>query len=311
MPEGSNDERRVRADREVARVLWLVLGLNLAVAAVKLALGTAIGSISLFADGVHATLDGSANIVGLIGVFVAARPPDAGHPYGHRRFEALAAVGIGLLIAAGMIEIVSGIIEGARGTRAPPEVSWASAGAVAATIGVNVFITRYEARRGRELGSALLTADASHTAADALGAIAVLASFAAVALGVPWADLAAAVVVSVLIAATAWRVLHTNLGVLTDRAQLDPHVVRRIALGVDGVQGAHRIRSRGAAGHVQLDLHIHVDPHMPVHEAHRITHAVSDAITEELPDVADVVIHTEPADGRELDLSTIAPPKRA
>ena len=292
-------------------MLWIVLGLNLAVAAVKLTLGTAIGSLSLFADGVHATLDGSANVVALIGLFAAARPPDANHPYGHRRFEALAAVVIGLLIAAGMVEIVSGIVDGARGTRAPPDVSWGSAGAVAATIVVNVFVTRYEARRGRELRSALLTADASHTAADTLGAIAVLASFAAVALGVPWADLAAAIVVSVLIAHTAWQVVRTNLGVLTDRAQLDPHAVRRIALGVEGVRGAHRIRSRGTAGHVQLDLHIHVDPQMPVEEAHTITHEVSDAIKDALPEVADVVIHTEPADGRERDLSTIAPPDLA
>lgn len=292
-------------------MLWLVLGLNVAVAAVKLVLGTAIGSVALFADGVHATLDGAANLVGLVGVFVAARPPDAGHPYGHRRYEPLAAVVIGLFIAAGMIEIVSGIVDGFRGTRQPPNVSWASAGAVAITIAINLFVTRYEARRGRELGSALLSADASHTAADTLGAASVLASFAAVALGVAWADLAAAIVVSLLIARTAWSVLRSNLGVLIDRAQLDPHAVRRVAMAVDGVRGAHRIRSRGPAGHVQLDLHIHVDPQMPVREAHAITHRVSDAIQRAMPEVADVVIHTEPADGRERDLTTIAPPERA
>jgi cation diffusion facilitator family transporter len=288
-------------------VLWIVLGLNVGVATVKLGVGTAIGSLALFADGVHATLDGSANIVGLVGVFLAARPPDAGHPYGHRRFEAIAALLIGLLIGAGMIEVVSGIVEGFSGSRPPPDVSWSSTAAVAATVVVNLFITRYEARRGRELKSALLSADAAHTAADTLGALSVLASFGAVALGVRWADLAAAIVVSVLIARTAWRVMSTNLGVLADRAQLDPHLVRSIALAVDGVEGAHRIRSRGMPGHVQLDLHIHVDPQMPVDEAHEITHRVADAIKRELPDVADVVIHTEPADGREQDLASVAP----
>jgi divalent metal cation (Fe/Co/Zn/Cd) transporter len=67
------------------------------------------------------------------------------------------------------------------------------------------------------------------------------------------------------------------------------------------VRGAHKVRSRGSREHVHLDLHIHVDPGMSVADAHALTHRVADRIREEITEVHDVVIHTEPADGRELE----------
>lgn len=302
-------DRRER-DRAVARVLWLVLGLNFAVAAVKVVLGSAVGALSLLADGVHALLDGSSNIVGLVGIAAAGRPPDAGHPYGHRRFETLAALSIGLLILAGLVTVARGFWEGIAGSRPPPSVTWTSAGLVFVTILANLFISRYEARRGAELKSALLQADSAHTLSDTLGAVAVLVSFGAVALGVRSADLVAAAVVAVLIGRTAWSILRTNLGVLADHVRLDPTRVRSVAMQVADVRGAHKVRSRGSADHVHVDLHIHVDPSMTVQRAHAVTHEVAAAVRAAFPEVADVIIHTEPADGREKDESSISPPAR-
>jgi len=89
-----------------------------------------------------------------------------------------------------------------------------------------------------------LAADAGHTLSDTLGATAVLVSFGAVALGFPRADMIAAVIVAFLIGHTAWNVLRSNVGVLADSARLDPHAVRRVALQVSDVRGAHKIRSR-------------------------------------------------------------------
>jgi cation diffusion facilitator family transporter len=297
-------------DGAVARVLWLVLGLNLAVAATKVVLGTAVGALSLLADGVHALLDASSNVVGLIGIAVAGRPPDAGHPYGHRRFETLAALSIGLLILAGMVSVIRGFWAGLAGQRPPPSVGWTSAGIVFLTIVANLVISRYEARRGVQLRSALLEADSAHTLSDTLGATAVLVSFGAVALGFRWADLMAAVVVALLIGHTSWNILRTNLGVLADRARLDPKRVRSVAMQVADVLGAHKVRSRGSPDHVHVDLHIHVDPAMTVQRAHAVTHEVAAAVRAAFPEVADVIIHTEPADGREKDETSISPPAR-
>ncbi|MCC7537791.1 MAG: cation transporter [Deltaproteobacteria bacterium] len=286
-------------DRRVRRVLWAVLAANLAVTAIKLAVGWWTGALAVLADGVHAMLDSSSNIVGLVGLWLAARPPDADHPYGHRRFETLAAATIGLLIVGGLASVTTGLIETLRAGRSAARASWASAALVAFTIGANVVVSWYEARRGRELSSPILLADAGHTRSDALGATAVLASFAGVALGYWWADPLAAVIVVVLIAKTAYGILRTNLGVLADEARLDPDAVREVALRIEGVRGAHKVRSRGALDHVHVDLHIHVDPEMSVARAHDLTHAVADEVRRSFPSVADVVIHTEPADGRE------------
>jgi cation diffusion facilitator family transporter len=194
-------------------------------------------------------------------------------------------------------------MQGLAGARPPPNVSWESAAIVLVTILANLAISRYESRRAFELKSALLEADAGHTMSDTMGACGVLLSFGAVALGFGRADLVAAVLVAILIGRTAFKILRANLGVLADHVQLDPDEVRRVAMRVDHVRGAHKVRSRGSIDHVHVDLHIHVDPTMSVERAHQVTHEVAAAVRAAFPEVADVIIHTEPADGRELDLA--------
>jgi cation diffusion facilitator family transporter len=292
-------DRRKR-DQGVTRVLVIVLVMNLCVAAIKLVISSTTGALSLLADSLHALLDASSNVVGLVGIAIASRPADAGHPYGHRRFETLAALTIGLFILSGMGGILYEVVQGLAGRRAAPDVSWTSATIVLVTIIANLAISRYESRQAAGLKSGLLEADAGHTMSDTLGATGVLVSFGAVALGFRQADLVAAVLVAILIGHTAFRILRANLGVLADHARLDPDAVRRVAMQVAQVQGAHKIRSRGSVDHVHVDLHIHVDPAMSVERAHQVTHDVAAAVHAAFPEVADVIIHTEPADGREL-----------
>ena len=88
-PPGTERARRIR------RVLWGILAANWVVAGAKLALGLASGSAALTADGLHSFVDGGSNVVGLVAMRIAALPPDANHPYGHEKFEALASLGIG------------------------------------------------------------------------------------------------------------------------------------------------------------------------------------------------------------------------
>lgn len=99
-----NTRSRARAIR---RTLATVLVLNLIVAVAKLGIGVLTGSLSILADGLNSLLDASANVVGLIGMAVASRPPDPEHPYGHRRFEALTA----LVIAGAMGLLVVQILQ--------------------------------------------------------------------------------------------------------------------------------------------------------------------------------------------------------
>ena len=279
------------------RVLVWTLVANYAVAAAKLLYAQQTGTLAFSADGVHSLLDGTSNVVGLIGMRAASKPADDNHPYGHQRFEALAALAIGALILGGLWQIVSRSLAALSGAPAIP--GWNALYVAGGTFVVNVLVARYEARRGRELKSAILSADARHTASDSLATLVLLVSIVAAHFGVRYADPVAALVIGAVVAHTAWRVLRENVGVLSDERRIEPAAIHKIAMGIDGVQGAHKIRSRGSVDHVAVDLHIHVDPSMSVEVAHKITHEVADRIRAELTEVHDVVIHTEPADGRE------------
>lgn len=250
--------------------------------------------VALVADGIHSVLDTSSNVVGLIGVSIAAKPPDAGHPYGHRRFESLAALFIGGLIAVGFFEIVGQLWARLSGQGEAPQMTWTAALVVAVTIAVNSLVSRYEAKQGRLHGSAVLLADSAHTKSDALASVAVLASFAGLGLGFRWADSVGALVVAGFIAHTAWRVIRESVLALSDGAQLTPQEVERVVMAVPGVRGAHKIRSRGEPTAVQVDLHIQLDGALSLVEAHAKTHEVKAHLMRHFPSVFDVVIHTEP-----------------
>jgi cation diffusion facilitator family transporter len=275
--------------------LWIVLWLNVAVAAAKLAVGFGFNLMALVADGVHSVLDASSNIVGLVGVSLAARPPDPRHPYGHRRFESLAALLIGGLIASAFFQIVARLWANLRGETEAPEVTWTAAIVVAVTILVNAGISRYETAQGRLHGSAVLLADSAHTKSDALASIAVLVSFGGVAFGFRWADSVGALVVAYFVGRTAWSVIRNSVLALSDSAQLSEQDVEQIAMAVPGVRGVHKVRSRGEPSAVQLDLHIQLDAHLSLVDAHRKTHEVKEQLMRSFPTVFDVVIHTEPA----------------
>src|SRR5688572_5737748 len=107
----------------VRRVLWLVLGFNLAVTVIKVALGLYTGALAVVADGFHSLVDSSSNLVALLGVWVAARPADENHPYGHQKFEAIATLAIGGLLLIAAFEIGRGAVERLLGSAAPPRVT--------------------------------------------------------------------------------------------------------------------------------------------------------------------------------------------
>ncbi len=280
-------------DAAVSRVLKLVLGLNLGVAAAKLAYGAVSGSVAIRADGIHSLFDSGSNVVGLVAIWVAARPPDADHPYGHRKFESLAALLIGVSVVIGLLEVVRSIVGAIRGG---PDPVIGNGGFLVAgvTLAVNLAVTTYESRASRQLSSEILAADARHTVGDSLATLGVMAGFAGVRMGYPTADLAAACVVSVLIGRTAWQIFRRSLHSLLDTAELDPRAVAAAALSLPGIVDCHAVRSRSAGGLVLVDLHIHVDPAMSVAKAHELTHAVEDEIRRQFPTVTDVIIHTEP-----------------
>lgn len=279
--------------RHVRFVLWAALILNLLVAGTKLLYGMVTDSLGMQADGFHSLFDGVSNSVGLIGLWLAAFPPDASHPYGHKKYETLAAACIGAMLVMTCLYLVRGSYEHWLGT-VHPHVTPASFAVMVGTMLVNAGVMWWEQRKGEELRSEILVADARHTASDILTSFSVLAGLAAVRMGYPLVDPLVAVVIAGVIAWTGLQVLWETSQSLTDMARLDPEAVRRTVVANKLVLACHEVRTRGLPDHIFVDLSIHVPSAMTVAEAHEVAHQVEDAVKRQFEGVAEVIVHVEP-----------------
>jgi len=277
----------------VSRVLIRVFGLNLLVAFAKIALGSATGAVSVLSDGFHSLTDSGSNIVALVGVRIASQPPDHEHPYGHRKFETMASVGILVFLLVVLVEVLWSAVLRLQ-SAATPRIDAISFAVMGASLIVNVGVVRYERRAGRRLSSEVLMADAHHTQSDIFTSATVILALAGVRMGYPILDPIAAFVVAVFIGLACWEIFHDTLRILADQIVIDADDLRRVVESVPNVLGCHKIRSRGSKDHVFVDLHIWMDPAMRLDDAHRVSHVVKDRIMTTYPQVKDAVIHIEP-----------------
>jgi len=286
---------RAQVAGRISRVLWITLALNLAVAGGKITYGHATGVLSIRADGFHSLTDSINNLVGLLGVSFAARPADAGHPYGHAKLEVLAAGAVGLSLLGMAYDVLTSAAGRLFGGSAPPRLDAFAFVVLSLTLGVNLMVARYERKQAELLGSPFLASDAAHTSSDVLVTLGVIATVGLVQAGFAFFDSVMALGIAGFIGWTGVQVLRQNLRYLADAAALEPESVHAVAVQVPGVASAHKIRTRGVPGDIHVDLHVQVARHLDVVTAHRVTHWVIDAIKAQLPGVTDVVVHTEPS----------------
>jgi cation diffusion facilitator family transporter len=273
------------------------MGLNMIAMAAKLGVGYWTGALSLVADGFDSLFDAVSNVIGLVGIAVAARPADTEHPYGHRRFETLAAISISLLLFLTTLELVQSALERLRNPELiSPTITVWSFGALVVSIGVHVSVVIYELRAGRRLKSDVLVADALHTQADIYVSVSVIGGLIAVRLGFPVVDPLLALAIAVFIAKIGIDIIRESSKTLLDAALVPVSEIERVVMGVRDVRSCHDIRSRGHEDAVYVDLHIRVDPEMSTAQSHAVAHDVQHRLRTEIPAVEDVVVHVEPED---------------
>lgn len=280
-------------DSRVRRVLLVTLGLNCLVAGTKILYGYHIESVGVTADGFHSLFDGVSNLVGLVGLWLASRPADEDHPYGHKKYETLATIAISVMMLLTSLEILKRAFSSLAGGLAPT-VSVDAFVLMCATLSVNLFVAWYESMEGKALSSDFLLADAGHTKSDIYITLSVIAGLAGVKLGFPILDPLVALLITVMIARIGFGILKSASDILVDRIIIDSDRICRIAESVEGVRGCHNIRTRGRTDCVYVDLHVFVDRQTRTDVAHGIVHQVIDRIKEAFPEVADVVVHVEP-----------------
>ena len=288
-------------DRSAAirRVLWITLFCNICVSGAKVAYGYFSHSVSITADGFHSMFDGVSNIMGFIGIYFASHPPDEEHPYGHRKIETLFTIFIGVMMSLTCLEIFKQVYESIK-SEPQVNVTTQSFLIMTITLGINIFVTTYEKRRGKQLNSEFLLADALHTKSDILATTGVIIGLIFMKLGFTRADAIVGAVVGILVARAGIGILRGAADVLADRKQLDPKQIKEIVCGIDNVVDCHRVRTRGTISHIFIDLHVIVKPELSVVDGHRIAHIAEEMIKDTIKAELDVVVHIEPM-GSEAD----------
>ena len=278
---------------QVSRVLWRVFFLNLIVATAKIALGLASGAVRILSDGFHSLTDTASNIVALVGVRIASQPPDDDHPYGHRKFETMASVGILIFLLLVLFEVLSAAVARLQ-SGGEPVINRLTFLVMGATFVVNLGVVIYERAAGRRLDSEVLLADAHHTTSDLFISASVIGALIGVRMGYVWLDPVAALVIAGFIGLACWEIFKSTSGILADRFVIPEVAIREVVSSVPEVMGCHHIRTRGSNDFVFLDLHVWMDRDMRLDEAHRLSHVVKDRLMARFPQIKDAIIHIEP-----------------
>ncbi len=277
----------------VRRVLWLVLFANLLVVAVKLLIGVRAGSLAVLGDAAHSGVDALNNVVGLLAVKVAAEPPDEEHPYGHGKYETLAALAVVSFLSIAGFELVSSALGRLVGSATPPRVDALTFVLLGGTMIVNTLVALGEARAARRLRSPVLSADARHTAADVLVTLSVIGGLGLVALGWDDADAWLAIVVAALIAKSGWVILRGTIPVLVDSRAIEASRIRKFIGPVPGVLDVTDVKSRGTlTAEAFAELTIIVEGEITVEQGHEIADTVEQKLLDE--GFTGVAVHVEP-----------------
>ncbi|WP_161142066.1 cation-efflux pump [Propylenella binzhouense] len=276
------------------RTATISLAASLLLAAAKLAIGLAIGSLALVTDALHSATDFAATALTWVAVRWGDRPPDESHPYGHGKFESVAALGQAtlLLLVAGGVTVEA--VRRLGSADSAPTVSALAVGILLVEIGINSWRARALLKVGRETKSAALQADAVHFASDVYSSLAVLAGFGLLALGFRWGDAAAALAVAGIIAVLALRLLRRTIDDLVDTApagagrNLEERIIR-----LPGVVGVEFVRVRSVGPQHFADVAIQVARSLNMEEAARVKEDVV-ATARQVLGRAEVVVQSVP-----------------
>lgn len=281
--------------RAIKKVLYCILILNIIVAIAKTVYGHVTNSLSMEADGYHSFLDASSNIIGLVGIWIAAKPADESHPYGHSKYESFASIVIAMLVLLTAFRIGSAGIERTfSGAGDGVTVTTLSFVIMVVTIIINIAVVIYELRMGRVLKSEILIADSMHTRSDVMVSLSVIVSLIVTRMGYPQIDVIAALIISIVIGWAGIKILMQSSMTLCDVHRIDPSRIEEIAMGIDGIGCCHKIRTRGDEYNILVDMHIKVPGHFSTQRSHELAHRVEDAVIKEIDGVAEVIVHIEP-----------------
>ena len=287
-------------EKTATRVSAVSIAGNAALSLFKLLAGVLAHSGAMISDAVHSASDVLSSIIVIIGVKLSVRAPDKEHPYGHERFECVAAIVLAVVLGVTGLLIgyqAVGSIDAADGARLVP----GQLALVAAIVSIAVkeamyWYTRYY---GKRLNSTSLMANAWHHRSDALSSVGALIGIAGARMGHPVMEPIASLVICVFILKAAYDIFRDAMGKMVDHAA-DAETERSISdcvLQQAEVLGIDRLQTREFGSRIYVDLEIRLDGALSLYEAHEIAERVHDCIEQNFPRVKHIMVHVNP-DGK-------------
>ncbi|MDD3587945.1 MAG: cation diffusion facilitator family transporter [Thermoguttaceae bacterium] len=287
----------------INRVTWLGMIINAILTVLKFCAGIFAHSQVLVADAVHSLSDLSTDVAILVGVRFWEQPADEEHPHGHAKIETVVTVFIGVilfLVGTGLARMaITSIDELLDGKKLALPGQFAFYAAIVSIVSKE-FLYQITARAGSRMGSTALIANAWHHRSDAISSIpAALAILGCMVFGEKYVylDPVGTILVSGMIMYVAVKIVLPAFSTLLDAGVSKEKVetIRKLVLANPSIQGVHKIRTRSlGCGNIAVDLHIQVDPHMEVYEAHWLCHRIQEELHAQDEKFVDVAVHVEP-----------------
>jgi cation diffusion facilitator family transporter len=300
-----NDQEDRKAQRYHAGWTATMVGIvgNLVLAVLKGVIGVLTGSVALVADAFHSLADTFSSIIVLIGLRYSSRPADHNHHYGHAKAESIVAKIVAVMLLIGGVGIAwsaVGVIRANDGIRIPASMALWAAGL---SILAKEAMYQYAIRVARRIQSAAVKADAWHHRTDAFSSIAALAGIGGAMLGFPILDPIAGIVVAGMIVWAAVGIYWSAALELMDPAPC-PELMEKLrgdALSIRGILAVHEIKGRLNGPKIFIDLKIGVQGELTVLEGHRLASQAKHKILGDHPEVEDVLVHVNPAEGENVE----------
>ena len=289
-------------EREIYKVTLMGSAGNAALLTFKFIAGVLGNSSAMIADAVHSLSDFVTDLLVLVFVSISAKPQDQSHDYGHGKFETIASFLIGLaLVAAATGIVVSGVLkfltwlDGAQ-LEAP---GWIALWAALLSIAIKELLYQYTARKGRQLDSQVMIANAWHHRSDALSSIgAALGIGLAILLGQRWTvlDPLASIVVGLMLVKVAYELLKTSINELTESslpADTEQEIMQ-IIQSFDDVRQPHNLRTRRIGNRIAIEAHVRMDGRLPLSTVHERATTIERKLKERFGAHTHVTLHMEP-----------------
>lgn len=295
-------------EKAIYQVTWAGSFVNFLLVVFKFIAGILGHSAAMIADAVHSLSDFATDIVVLIFTRISNKPQDKSHDYGHGKYETLATAIIGIVLFAVGAGICWNCLRAIQtvwqGDRLPAPGMLAFAGAIISIVSKEL-IYRYTIHVGRKINSSAVIANAWHHRSDAFSSVGTAIGIGgAILLGESWSvlDPMAAVVVSFFIMKVSVQLLKPCVDELTEKS-LPDEIEKEICLiteNTPGVSAIHNLRTRRIGNHYAIEMHVRMDGHLTLYEAHAKASVIENKLKEKYGNETHVGIHVEPvksADG--------------